>query len=260
MIELIDIFKEADLRIGFTDVFQSLGVREQLDRSEIQKRLLLCLYGLGTNMGLKRMATGDVTYDNLLYVKRKFIHPENLKAANIKVVNAILKERLSEVWGKATTSCASDSKKFGAWDQNLMAEWHPRYRGGSGVMIYWHVEDKSVCIHSQLKTCTSSEVAAMIKGLLQHEGLNVVENWNSANSFIFFGRNGEIQKNQVGEQEIAVLSLSLLQNCLVYINTLKIQNIIKEKGWLNKLTTEGELRHPRSNTMRPKLNRWMQPN
>lgn len=71
-----------------------------------------------------------------------------------------------------------------------------------------------------------------------HEGLNVVENWNSANSFIFFGRNGEIQKNQVGEQEIAVLSLSLLQNCLVYINTLKIQNIIKEKGWLNMLTTE----------------------
>jgi TnpA family transposase len=66
----------------------------------------------------------------------------------------------------------------------------------------------------------------------------VVENWNSANSFIFFGRNGEIQKNQVGEQEIAVLSLSLLQNCLVYIHTLKIQNIIKEKGWLNKLTTE----------------------
>ncbi|MFC4546720.1 Tn3 family transposase [Paenactinomyces guangxiensis] len=30
----------------------------------------------------------------------------------------------------------------------------------------------------------------------------------------------------------------MLQNCLVYINTIKIQNIIKEKDWLNKLTTE----------------------
>lgn len=66
----------------------------------------------------------------------------------------------------------------------------------------------------------------------------MVENWNSANSFIFFGRNGEIQKNQVDEQEVAALSLNLLQNCLVYINTIKIQNVIKEQGWLNRLTTE----------------------
>jgi TnpA family transposase len=35
-------------------------------------------------------------------------------------------------------------------------------------MIYWHVERDSVCIYSQLKTCSSSEVAAMIEGLLRH--------------------------------------------------------------------------------------------
>jgi TnpA family transposase len=52
-------------------------------------------------------------------------------------------------------------------DQNLMTEWHIRY-GGRGVMIYWHVEKNSVCIYSQLKTCSSSEVAAMIEGLLRH--------------------------------------------------------------------------------------------
>ena len=48
-----------------------------------------------------------------------------------------------------------------------MTEWHQRYRG-PGVMIYWHVERKSVCIYSQLKSCSSSEVAAMIEGLLRH--------------------------------------------------------------------------------------------
>src|SRR5208282_5823805 len=42
-------------------------------------------------------------------------------------------------WGEGTTACAADSKQFGAWDQNLMTEWHVRY-GGRGVMIYWHVE------------------------------------------------------------------------------------------------------------------------
>jgi TnpA family transposase len=46
-------------------------------------------------------------------------------------------------------------------------EWHIRY-GGRGVMIYWHVEKKSACIYSQLKTCSSSEVGAMIQGLLRH--------------------------------------------------------------------------------------------
>src|SRR6266545_2414555 len=35
-------------------------------------------------------------------------------------------------------------------------------------MLYWHVERDSVCIYSQLKTCSSSEVAAMIEGLLRH--------------------------------------------------------------------------------------------
>jgi TnpA family transposase len=48
-----------------------------------------------------------------------------------------------------------------------MTEWHARYRG-PGVMIYWHVERKSVCIYSQLKTCSSSEVAAMMEGVLRH--------------------------------------------------------------------------------------------
>lgn len=35
-------------------------------------------------------------------------------------------------------------------------------------MVYWHVEKKNVCIYSQLKNCSSSEVAAMIEGLLRH--------------------------------------------------------------------------------------------
>ena len=71
------------------------------------------------------------------------------------------------VWGEAGTACASDSTKFGAWDRNLMTEWHVRY-GGRGVMIYWHVERRACCVYSQLKRCSSSEVAAMIEGVLRH--------------------------------------------------------------------------------------------
>ncbi|WP_139365719.1 hypothetical protein [Shouchella patagoniensis] len=46
LLELIDIFKETDLRMNFTGVFQSLAKYERLDRADIQKRLLLCMYGI----------------------------------------------------------------------------------------------------------------------------------------------------------------------------------------------------------------------
>jgi Tn3 transposase DDE domain len=49
------------------------------------------------------------------------------------------------------------------------------------------------------------------------EGLNVIENWNGANSFIFYGRSSEFATNRLDEQELAALSLHLLQICLVYI-------------------------------------------
>ena len=58
-------------------------------------------------------------------------------------------------------------KRIHAVDQNLLTQWHARYRG-PGVLVYWHVERRSVCIYSQLKSCTSSEVAAMLEGVLRH--------------------------------------------------------------------------------------------
>jgi Tn3 transposase DDE domain len=71
-----------------------------------------------------------------------------------------------------------------------------------------------------------------------HAGLNVVENWNSANEFIFYGRSGEIASNRLDDQELAMLSLHLLQACLVYINTLMLQQVLVEPTWLTPMTPE----------------------
>ena len=121
----------------------------------LQHRLLLCLHGLGTNTGLKRMVAGQgdvTTYKDLLYVRRRFITATGLRAGDRhRSPTPRFAARHPQIWGEGTTACASDSKKFGAWDQNLMTEWHVRY-GGRGVMIYWHVERKSLCIYSQLKS------------------------------------------------------------------------------------------------------------
>ena len=376
MTSLLDVLKETDLRVGFTDRLESVAPREFIERSALQKRLLLSLYGLGTNTGLKRVSASapDLRYKDLLYVRRKFIQKDALRSAIAEVANAIFRVRRPEIWGEGTTACASDSKKFGAWDQNLMTEWHIRY-GGRGIMIYWHVEKNAVCIYSQLKRCSSSEVAAMIEGLLRHctemsveknyvdshgqsevafafchllgfellprlkgisrqklyrveagspgdyanlqsvltrpihwdliakqydemvkyatalrlgtaeteailrrftrdnlkhptyqalgelgkvkrtmflcrylssealrqevhEALNVVERWNGTNSFIFFGKGGEVATNRLEDQEISVLCLHLLQTALVYVNTLMIQNVLADPAWMSRLNEE----------------------
>ena len=165
MTNLLDILKEAELRVRLTGCFRSVGAREVLPAEVLQRRLLLCLYGLGTNAGLKRMCSGGAedSYSGLQYVRRRYITKEQLRVAIARVCNAIFHVRHPALWGEGTTACASDSKQFGAWDQNLITEWHARY-GGRGVMIYWHVEKNSVCIYSQLKSLSSSEVAAMIEG------------------------------------------------------------------------------------------------
>jgi TnpA family transposase len=376
-INLLDLLKETDFHTGFTKHFKTTADREILDRKTIQRRLLLSLFGLGTNTGLKAVSAGSNTdsYRELRYIRNKFIHKDHLRKANAEVTNYIIYNRMKEVWGEATTACASDSKHFGSWDQNLLSEWHPRYKR-HGVMIYWHTDRKSACIYSQLKSCLSSEVAAMMEGVLRHctdmevdrnyvdthgqsvvafafchllgfklmprfknigsqklyrpeagmseeyphlqevlsrpinwdlirqqyeqiikyatalrlgtasaesilkrftrdtkhptyqalcelgkaiktiflcnylhfeeirreihEGLNTVEHWNSANNYIFYGKNSEIRSNSLEDQEVSALSLQLLQNCLVYINTLMVQEILYDNNQylLKKMTPE----------------------
>jgi len=71
-----------------------------------------------------------------------------------------------------------------------------------------------------------------------HEGLNTIESWNSANSFIFYGKGGEVATNRLDDQEVSVLSLHLLQLSLVYVNTLMIQEILGAPSWTGRLTAE----------------------
>lgn len=66
----------------------------------------------------------------------------------------------------------------------------------------------------------------------------MVENWNSANGFIFYGKGGEVATNRLEDQELSVLSLHLLQICLVYINTLMIQQVLAAPGWLQRMAQE----------------------
>lgn len=73
-----------------------------------------------------------------------------------------------------------------------------------------------------------------------HQGLQVIETWNgrvpSGRDFILYGKGGEFASNKLESQEVLMLSLHLLQVCLVYINTLMIQQILAEPLWQGRLT------------------------
>ena len=69
-----------------------------------------------------------------------------------------------------------------------------------------------------------------------NEGLNVVERMNNVMDFIFYGKLGEMKTNKTEDQELSVLCLHLLQACMVYINTLIIQQVLSAEHWKNRLT------------------------
>ncbi|MDQ6777246.1 MAG: transposase [Actinomycetota bacterium] len=84
-VDLLDVLKEADLRTGFTEQFQTIATRENLPRELLRRRLLLALFALGTNMGIRRIvATGehDETESALRRVRRTHITHENLRRAD----------------------------------------------------------------------------------------------------------------------------------------------------------------------------------
>jgi len=172
MLDLLAVLKDADHLSDFAAQLTSVASREITDPETARRRKLLVSFGLGSNIGIKRIAEATDghpadTEAALRRFRRLYFNRGALRRAIIEVVNKTLEVRDTMLWGEGTT-CTSDSKQFGSWNSNLMTEWHNRY-GGPGVMVYWHVERKQLCIHSQLTTCSASEIAAMLQGLLHHD-------------------------------------------------------------------------------------------
>lgn len=63
-----------------------------------------------------------------------------------------------------------------------------------------------------------------------------MENWNSANHDLFYGKDGDLTGSENESQEVSMLALHLLQSALVHVNTLLLQDILSEDKWQKRLT------------------------
>ncbi len=376
-LSLLNILKENDIRIGLTTDIIDITDKSSMDPELLRQRLLLCIYSMATNTDFKRICNGTegITGQDLQYIKKRYLTPEVMRHIICKLINSTLEIRDKMLWGNIKSLIASDSTKIASWDENLMSEYHIRYKG-NGIMAYWHVEKKALCISSQIRRCSDSEISAMLVGIINHktqvkidghstdthgqsliafafchllgielrprikgigklkigkadnniaynaysniagimgrainwqliidnydeiirylaalktgtaeievilkrliaentqspvykallelgravrsifickyaisedlrkeieEALNVIENWHSGNKFIFFGKRGVLSSNDETDHELSILSLHLVQSSLVYINTLLLQQVIKEEQFEKLLTIE----------------------
>ena len=169
MVALVDMLKEAVLRTGCLRAVTSVATGGSIPADVLAERLLLAIYAYGTNTGIRAVASGGHGHseDDIRYARRRYLTVEAAGAIAVAIADATFAARRQSLWGAGSTAVASDSTHVRAFDQNIFTEWHSRY-GGRGVLIYWHVEHKSMAVHSQLISCTASEVAAMVEGAIHH--------------------------------------------------------------------------------------------
>ena len=59
LVPLLDMLKETVLRIGLLEHFAPAGPRTGIDPAVLAERLILCIFGYGTNIGLRAIAAGE---------------------------------------------------------------------------------------------------------------------------------------------------------------------------------------------------------
>lgn len=109
VIDLLDLIKNVDHATTFTAEFTSVASRQITDPDVLRRELLLCTFGLGTNMGIKRVADGTAavagmeadTEVALRRTRRMFVNRDNLRAAIRTVVNKTLEARDISCGGRA---------------------------------------------------------------------------------------------------------------------------------------------------------------
>lgn len=97
------------------------------------------------------------------------------------------------------------------------AAWHSQLR----IELARHISGTFVHAHTVGRGSSGAVGSTAIRGLRReiHSGLQVVENWNSANTVLHYGKDGALTGPAKEHAETSMLALHLLQSALVYLLT-----------------------------------------
>src|SRR5574338_1512910 len=89
-VPLIDILKETVLRTGCLHAVTSVADHGTLPESVLAERLLLAIYGYGTNTGIRAVAGGAHGHDEdeIRYTRRRYLTVEAGRRIAIEIANA----------------------------------------------------------------------------------------------------------------------------------------------------------------------------
>ncbi|EKD94461.1 MAG: transposase, partial [uncultured bacterium] len=116
-VSLQDIVFEVMKMTSFHKHFVHAVNQKPLEDPEEIKTLIFAIMGIGTNVGLTKIAESlnDISYKQLAYMSDWWIFDDNLQNVQASMVNYQLKDPFTNFWGDGSTS-SSDGMRVNTID------------------------------------------------------------------------------------------------------------------------------------------------
>lgn len=167
-VHVLDILADTEAWLKWTQSFGPLSGYDTKLENPVA-RYVMTTFCYGCNLGPSQTARSLPLFDRkqLAHVHHRHISPDKLQQAIVTLVNHYHQFKLPRYWGSGKHASV-DGTKWDLYEENLMAEYHIRYRG-YGAIGYYHVADSYIALFSNFIPCGVWEAVFMLDGLIFNE-------------------------------------------------------------------------------------------